>query len=86
VGVDFVLLALLWISRDPKIIPGWGAAFKPGHVTDGTAARPGALVGRAWLRLLRLLGGGAWRLGVARHRERPTHWAPSRCHGLGCPG
>ena len=57
VGVDFVLLALLWISRDPKIIPGWGAAFTPGHVTDGTAARPGALVGRAWFRLLPLLVG-----------------------------
>ena len=57
VGVDFVLLALLWVSRDPKIIPGWGAAFTPGHVTDGTAARPGALVGRAWFRLLRLLVG-----------------------------
>ena len=38
VGVDFVLLALLWISRDPKVLPGWGAAFAPGHVTDGTAA------------------------------------------------
>ena len=37
-GVDFVLLALLWISRDPKVLPGWGAAFAPGHVTDGAAA------------------------------------------------
>ena len=38
VGLDFVVLALLWISRDPKVLPGWGAAFTPGHVTDGTAA------------------------------------------------
>lgn len=38
VGLDFVMLALLWISRDPKVLPGWGAAFTPGHVTDGTAA------------------------------------------------
>ena len=37
VGVDFVMLALLWISRDPKVLPGWGAAFTPGHVTDGAA-------------------------------------------------
>ena len=44
VGVDFVLLALLWISRDPKVLPGWGAAFAPGHVTDGTVAIAMALV------------------------------------------
>ena len=44
VGVDFVVLALLWISRDPKVIPGWGAAFTPGHVTDGTVAITMALL------------------------------------------
>ena len=33
---DFVLLALLWISRDPKFVPGWGTLFAPGYVTDGT--------------------------------------------------
>ena len=34
----FVLLALLWISRDPKFMPGWGALFPPHYVTDGTVA------------------------------------------------
>ena len=35
---DFTLLALLWISRAPKFVPGWGDAFKPKFVTDGTTA------------------------------------------------
>ena len=35
---DFVALAVLWISRDPKVLPGWGALFSPHHVTDGTIA------------------------------------------------
>ena len=35
---DFVLLALLWITRDPKFVPGWGALFKEHFVTDGTVA------------------------------------------------
>ena len=35
---DFVLLAVLWISRSPKFVPGWGALFRTHYVTDGTVA------------------------------------------------
>ena len=38
VMIDFLLLALLWITRAPKFIPGWGDLFAPHHVTDGTVA------------------------------------------------
>ena len=38
VFADFALLALLWITREPKVVPGWGALFKHGYVTDGTVA------------------------------------------------
>lgn len=36
VFADFVGLATLWVTRDPKFIPGWGALFPAGYVTDGT--------------------------------------------------
>eukprot|EP00966_Prymnesium_polylepis_P168448 3894736-Prymnesium_polylepis.1 len=29
---DFVTLALLWITREPKFIPGWGSLFARGYV------------------------------------------------------
>jgi hypothetical protein len=34
----FILLLLLWIFRDPKIIPGFGEIFKKGFYTDATSA------------------------------------------------
>jgi len=42
--IDFSLLALLWITRDPKVVPGWDAFFRPKYVTDGTTAALLALV------------------------------------------
>ncbi len=36
--VDFIGLALLWITRNPKVVPGWGELFRPHYVTDGTTA------------------------------------------------
>lgn len=35
---DFVILALLWISRNPVFLPGWGKLFQKGFVQDSTAA------------------------------------------------
>lgn len=35
---DFVILALLWISRNPVFLPGWGKLFQEGFVQDSTAA------------------------------------------------
>ena len=35
---DFAALAVLWITRDPKFIPGWGSLFERGFVSDGTVA------------------------------------------------
>uniref|UniRef100_A0A0N5AII9 CitMHS domain-containing protein n=1 Tax=Syphacia muris TaxID=451379 RepID=A0A0N5AII9_9BILA len=32
----FIALVLLWLFRDPKIIPGWGSFFPSGFVSDGT--------------------------------------------------
>ncbi|CAH1801301.1 unnamed protein product [Owenia fusiformis] len=34
----FVMLALLWLTREPEFIPGWAAAFTKGYVTDATPA------------------------------------------------
>ncbi|XP_048582686.1 solute carrier family 13 member 5 isoform X2 [Nematostella vectensis] len=34
----FVVLALLWLSRDPKFMPGWAVMFAKGYVKDATAA------------------------------------------------
>ncbi|XP_064613376.1 solute carrier family 13 member 2-like [Liolophura sinensis] len=36
--VLFILLALLWLTRNPVFIPGWGALFKDGYVKDSTPA------------------------------------------------
>nr|KAG5700352.1 hypothetical protein BaRGS_029604 [Batillaria attramentaria] len=36
--VLFILLALMWISRDPKFVSGWSALFEEGYVTDATGA------------------------------------------------
>ncbi|XP_070553681.1 Na(+)/citrate cotransporter-like [Ptychodera flava] len=33
----FIILALLWLTRDPKFAPGWVIAFRKGYVTDSTA-------------------------------------------------
>ncbi|VDM59925.1 unnamed protein product [Angiostrongylus costaricensis] len=38
VMVCFTLLLLLWILREPQIIPGFGCYFKRGYVTDATSA------------------------------------------------
>ena len=38
--ICFVLLALLWLFRDPKVFKGWGAAFK----TDNTSKRYSRLI------------------------------------------
>lgn len=34
----FILLALMWISRDPKFVTGWSILFEDGYVTDATGA------------------------------------------------
>ncbi|EOD11665.1 hypothetical protein EMIHUDRAFT_41435, partial [Emiliania huxleyi CCMP1516] len=34
---DFSLLALLWVTRQPGFVPGWGSWFD-GYATDGTTA------------------------------------------------
>jgi di/tricarboxylate transporter len=34
----FILLALLWLFREPKVIPGWSQFFEPGYVSDGSTA------------------------------------------------
>lgn len=36
--VCFTLLLLLWILREPQIIPGFSCYFKKGYVTDATSA------------------------------------------------
>ncbi|KAI0242775.1 Solute carrier family 13 member 5 [Lamellibrachia satsuma] len=36
--VLFLLLAFLWLLRDPRFIPGWGELFKEGYVTDASCA------------------------------------------------
>ncbi|KAK3731052.1 hypothetical protein QZH41_019211, partial [Actinostola sp. cb2023] len=36
--VHFILLALLWLFRDPKFMPGWAIIFKKDYVRDGTVA------------------------------------------------
>ncbi|KAK6760614.1 hypothetical protein RB195_021905 [Necator americanus] len=38
VMVCFVLLLGLWMLREPQIIPGFGAYFKRGYITDATSA------------------------------------------------
>ncbi|KAL3857575.1 hypothetical protein ACJMK2_012225 [Sinanodonta woodiana] len=38
VAVCFVLLAVLWITRDPQFIHGWGVLFPKGFVKDSTPA------------------------------------------------
>ncbi|XP_045171477.2 Na(+)/citrate cotransporter-like isoform X11 [Mercenaria mercenaria] len=35
---DFVMLALLWIMRNPVFMPGWGKLFPERYVQDSTAA------------------------------------------------
>ncbi|CAB3999628.1 solute carrier family 13 member 5-like [Paramuricea clavata] len=34
--VHFVIMALLWLFRDPKFIKGWSILFTKGYVRDGT--------------------------------------------------
>ncbi|BFZ18263.1 hypothetical protein BsWGS_21302 [Bradybaena similaris] len=36
--LNFVLLALLWVTRKPGFIPGWNSLFDPGYVGDSTPA------------------------------------------------
>ncbi|KAI6236139.1 Solute carrier family 13 member 5 [Aphelenchoides besseyi] len=36
--VVFVTIILLWLFRDPKVIPGWGGLFLQGYISDGTVA------------------------------------------------
>ncbi|XP_078363152.1 Na(+)/citrate cotransporter-like isoform X1 [Oculina patagonica] len=36
--VHFVLLALLWLFRDPKFMKGWAIIFEEGYVRDATVA------------------------------------------------
>ncbi|KAL3857576.1 hypothetical protein ACJMK2_012226, partial [Sinanodonta woodiana] len=38
VAVCFILLAVLWITRDPQFINGWGVLFPEGFVKDSTPA------------------------------------------------
>lgn len=30
--IDFIILAVLWISRKPGFMPGWGELFPEGYV------------------------------------------------------
>jgi sodium-dependent dicarboxylate transporter 2/3/5 len=34
----FAAQGLLWLTREPLVVPGWGDLFQPGFVTDGTVA------------------------------------------------
>lgn len=36
--INFILLAILWITRDPGFIPGWADLFEKGYVGDSTPA------------------------------------------------
>ncbi|XP_076434734.1 Na(+)/citrate cotransporter-like isoform X2 [Babylonia areolata] len=36
--VLFVFLALIWITRDPKFVPGWAVLFEDGYISDATGA------------------------------------------------
>ncbi|XP_076435049.1 Na(+)/citrate cotransporter-like isoform X2 [Babylonia areolata] len=36
--VNFITLALLWVTRSPGFIPGWGLLFEKGFVKDSTPA------------------------------------------------
>ncbi|KAK7087494.1 Na(+)/citrate cotransporter-like isoform X2 [Littorina saxatilis] len=36
--INFVLLAVLWVTRDPGFIPGWSLLFERGYVKDSTPA------------------------------------------------
>ncbi|XP_012944968.2 solute carrier family 13 member 5 [Aplysia californica] len=38
VTINFIALALLWITRSPGFMVGWGSLFKPGFVKDSTPA------------------------------------------------
>ncbi|CAF4098180.1 unnamed protein product, partial [Adineta steineri] len=38
VSVLFVIVVLLWITRDFSSVRGWDALFRPNYVTDGTTA------------------------------------------------
>ncbi|XP_065054979.1 solute carrier family 13 member 2-like [Rhopilema esculentum] len=33
-----VVLILLWLTKDPQVVPGWNSLFKKGYMTDGTVA------------------------------------------------
>lgn len=33
-----VVLVLLWLTKDPKFMPGWGTLFREGYVSDGAVA------------------------------------------------
>ncbi|RUS77322.1 hypothetical protein EGW08_014919 [Elysia chlorotica] len=37
-SILFSLLVVLWVSRDPRLIPGWSALFQEKYVSDATAA------------------------------------------------
>uniref|UniRef100_A0A914WR42 Solute carrier family 13 member 3 n=1 Tax=Plectus sambesii TaxID=2011161 RepID=A0A914WR42_9BILA len=38
VSVLFFVLVMLWLFRDPEVIPGWNSLFEHGFMTDGTSA------------------------------------------------
>ncbi|CAD5218760.1 unnamed protein product [Bursaphelenchus okinawaensis] len=38
VGASFLVLLVLWIGRDPHVIPGFGSFFPKGYFTDATSA------------------------------------------------
>ncbi|XP_072043022.1 Na(+)/dicarboxylate cotransporter 3-like [Amphiura filiformis] len=44
VSIHVCLVALLWISRDPKFIPGWASFFKAGYISDSTAGMSVAML------------------------------------------
>ncbi|CAD5226192.1 unnamed protein product [Bursaphelenchus xylophilus] len=38
VGASFLVLLVLWIGRDPHVVPGFGSYFPKGYFTDATSA------------------------------------------------
>ncbi|KAK3776503.1 hypothetical protein RRG08_060219 [Elysia crispata] len=66
VAVCFVMMALLWITRKPGFIPGWGDLFKPKYVGDSAPAVLTSII------LFILPAKAPWRTcGKSRWREDP---------------
>ena len=38
VGVVFIIMLIMWLTRSPEIVPGFGDLFPKGWFTDATSA------------------------------------------------